>query len=428
MRRGPATSLLLALTLGLGSCAGPVAEAPESTVADPTVADDPVEWVPCGAIQCGNFTVPVDHLGGEQSAGVLTLRLFRRSSTTDNAPVLLLVGDRLNPDRVDATWGARALAERAELMLGTAARGFDVISVALRGSAEMPMPPGTEAIVGTLDVADDLELLRTEGLGSPRVRVLGWGDGATAVAAWVMRRPSAIGAAVLDSPADPAASLRTQSEAHIIASDAAADWAVKWCASHLSCPVNATPANTLELLDARIDDGSAPEGITRASLARAAEVALAGGSPNSLWNAITEAADRRGDRLAGLAGRPPSEADVRSLCRDTGSDLARTLVTLHGAARPKYFTVGPVAERLVLCLSSTAPARPLGQVEENPGAVGAPVMVTGSASDPVRPASIMRAMAERNKWKWEPSPAVRHLVVGREEVPTSAAMAHLRGD
>lgn len=428
MRRGPATFFLAALAVGLVACAGPVSAPPEETIADPTVADEPVEWAPCGAIQCGTFTVPVDHAGGEQSAGVLGLQLFRRPSATANAPILLLVGDRLSPDVVDATWGARALAERAELTLGTAVRGFEVISVALRGSAEMPMPAGTEGIVGTLDVADDLELLRTEGLGSPRVRVLAWGDGATAVAAWVMRRPSGIEAAVLDSPADPASSLRTQTEARIITADAAATWAVKWCASHLACPVNATPANTVDLLDARIDDGSAPEGVTRASLARAAEAALAAGSPNSLWNAITEAADRRGDLLAGLAGRPPSEADVRPLCRDTGADLALTLVALHEAARPTYFTVGSVAERLAVCVSSTAPARALGEVEENPSAVGASVMVTGSASDPVSPASIMRAMAKRNKWTWKPSPAVRHLVVGREEVPTTAAMAHLRGD
>lgn len=428
MRRGPALFLLLALTLGSAACAGPAAEPPDDTVADPTVTDEPVTWQPCGSIQCGAFTVPVDHAGGEEAAGVLDLRLFRRPSATGNAPILLLVGDRPGSDLVDDTWGARALAERAELILGREARNFDVVSVALRGSAETPMPAGAEAIVGTLDVADDLELLRTEGLGSPRVRVLAWGDGATAVAAWAMKRPSAIEAAVLDSPADPAASLRTQTEARILAADAAADWAVKWCASHLACPVNATPANTVDLLDERFDEGSAPEGITRAALARAAEKALADGSPNILWNAITEAADRRGDLLAGLAGRPPSDADVRSLCRDTGADLARTLVALHDAARPTYFTVGSAAERLAKCTTSTSPSRPLGEVEEDSAAVGAAVMVTGSASDPVNPASVMRAMAKRNKWVWKPSPAVRHLVVGREEVPTTAAMEHLRGD
>lgn len=403
-------------------------EPSEETVADPTVTDEPVVWQPCGSIQCGTFTVPVDHEGGEKTAGVLDLRLFRRPVTDAGAPVLILVGDRTSTDAVDTTWGARALAERVDLVLGPAARDFDVVSVALRGSADMPMPPGTTAFTGTLDVADDLELLRREGLGLPRVRVMSWGDGATAVAAWVMRRPSVIESAVLDSPADPAVSLTAQTEARITTSDAAAEWAVKWCASHLACPVNATPANTLDLLDQRIADGSAPEGITVAAIARAAEAALSAGNPNALWTAITEAADRRGDLLAGLAGRPATGPDVQHLCRDTGAETARALSALWVASEPRYFPVGSSAERLAVCAGLDMPARPIGEVVENPATVGADVLVTASSSDPVAPASIMRAMAKRNEWAWKPSPAVRHLVVGREEVPTTIAMQHLRGD
>lgn len=427
MRRWSAPFFLVCALVAASCSSGDVAPAPE-TVADPTVTDDPVTWTPCGSVECGAFTVPVDHVGGEATAGVIDLALFRRRAQVDAAPVLLLVGDRSRTDAIDETWGARALAERADLVLGPMARSFDVVSVALRGSAEMPVPFDFASMVGSLDVADDLELLRGEGLQLERVKVLAWGDGATAVAAWAMRHPTSIESAVLDSPADPAAPLADQTEAQLLAADAAADWAVRWCASHLSCPVNATPANTVQLLNQRIDEGTASEGITDAVVARAAETALSAGNPNQLWHAITEAADRRGDLLAGLAGPSPAIADVRPLCRDTGLETARALLALHDAARPVYFAVGSSRQRLKFCSDMPEAARPIGAVPENPGVVGARVMVTGSASDPVRPASIMKAMAKRNKWTWKPSPAVRHLVVGREEVPTAAAMEHLLQD
>lgn len=427
MRRRSAASLLIVVALAAGCTSGETAS-PDESVVDPTVTDDPVEWTPCGSVECGSFTVPVDHAGGETAAGVLDLGLFRRRSSAADAPVLLLVGDRSRTDAVDGKWGARALAERADLVLGSGARSFDIVSVALRGSAEMPVPFGFASMVGTLDVADDLELLRREGLGLDRVKVLAWGDGATAVAAWAMQHPSSIESAVLDSPADPATALADQTEAQLLASDAAADWAVRWCASHLACPVNATPANTVELLDQRIEEGSAPEGISHAVLARAAENALSSGSPNQLWNAITEAANRRGDLLAGLAGPSPAIADVRPLCRDTGLEGARALLALHDAARPAYFAVGSQRQRLTFCADMPEPARPIGTLVEKPAVVGARILVTGSSVDPVRPASIMKAMAKRNKWTWKPAPAMRHLVVGRESVPTAAAMAHLAGD
>lgn len=425
MRRRSSIFFLTALVLATSGCAQRDAVAPDESVVDPTVTDDPVAWTPCGAIECGSFTVPADHLGGESTAGVLDLHLFRRRSVVTDAPVLLLVGDRSPTAAIDARWGARALAERADLVLGSQARSFDIVSVALRGSAEMQVPAEVASMVGTLDVADDLELLRREGLGLDRVRVLAWGDGATAVAAWAMQHPSSIESAVLDSPADPATSLADQTEAQLLASDAAADWAVRWCASHLACPVNATPANTIELLDQRIEEGTASEGISHAVLARAAENALSSGSPNQLWNAITEAADRRGDLLAGLAGPSRAIEDARSLCRDVEPAGVKDLLALHDAARPAYFAVGSQRESLSLCVGTSEPARPIGSITENSAVVGARILVTGSAIDPVRPASIMKAMAKRNKWTWKPTPAMRHLVVGREDVPTAAAMDHL---
>ena len=392
---------------------------------DPTTVDEPVTWRPCGEVECGDFVVPVDHVGGEATAGLATLKLFRKRALIEDAPILLLVGDRSSSGQVDAKWGARALAERSALILGNSAQQFDVISVALRGSAEMVLPFGFPAVVGTLDIADDLELLRAEGLGVRNVRVLAWGRGATAVAAWKMRHPSSVSAMVLDSPSDPARSLLEQTDAQIETSEKAAEWAVRWCASHLSCPVNAMPTNKIQLLQQYIKEGTASAGVTDAVVARAAEVALSEGKPNDFWRAIAEAAERRGEALLSLAGVSPALADVRPLCRDVGQALARDMVARYEAAKPRYFSVGTHLQKLYYCLDITEPDRAIGAVVQQEGVKNSRALIVGSSVDPVWASSVGRTMAKRNGWTWKSVPTMRHHVIGHERAITQQAMTFL---
>ena len=418
-RLGGLVAILLIVT-GCASAADDVAE-----VVDPTSSDEPVAWIDCGNIECGRFTVPLDHQAGETS-GVTDLVVYRRRGREGSTP-LLLVGPRERPVLGETRWSARVLAERAELMLGREVNNYDVIAVALRGSHEMPMPDGAQAFVGALDVADDLELLRREGLGVDRVRALGWGDGATAVTAWVVQRPGSVTSVVIDSPVDPTSALAAQEDERVLASASAAERAVRWCASHLSCPVNASPTDNIELLLERIDQGNAPDGVNEAVLARAADVALSAGRPNDLWRAISEAAARRGDVMAGLAGPTLSVADAAATCRDAGA-AAPKLLSRHSAERGRYFTVGARREMLALCSGGAWGDRGLGSLAVARAARKLPVLVMASRTDPVVPATVARALAEKFEWSWRSANSSRHLVVGLDRASTRAAMAHLSGD
>lgn len=421
MRRRPWT--LLATVLVLAACSPSVDDAVE--VIDPTTSDDPVAWVSCGNVDCGRLTVPVDHQVGE-SAGVTDLVVYRRKGRNGSSP-LVLVGPRVRPHFGETRWSAKSLAERAELLLGSVANDHDVISVALRGSHDMVMPTGAEAYVGALDVADDLDLLRREGLGVTSVRVIGWGDGATAVAAWAMQRPGSITSAVLDSPVDPGRDLVEQEKLRLETTNAAAERAVRWCASHLSCPVNASPTDNIELLTERIDQGNAPDGVSKTVLSRAADVALSDGKPNDLWRAISEAAARRGDVMAGLAGPTLTTVDAAQTCRDVGPN-APSLSALHAGEKVRYFVVGSRREMLSMCGEATDAGRPLGSVQPARATKGLSVLVTASVTDPVVPARAARLMAERLGWTWRAAVPSRHLVVGVDRASTRAATEHLSGD
>lgn len=414
---------LLAFVVVLAACASPGDDALDEI--DPTSSDDPVAWVACGDIECGRLTVPVDHTVGEAS-GATDLVVYRRKGRSGSAP-LLLVGPRVRPHLGETRWGARSLAERAELLLGPMVNDYDVVTVALRGSHDMTMPEGTEKFVGSLDIADDLELLRREGLGVSAVRVVGWGEGATAVAAWAMQRPGAIRSAVLDSPSDPSRNLVEQEEARVEVATAAAERAVRWCASHLSCPENASPTDSINLLMERMDQGNAPDGVSLVVLARAADAALSEGKPNDLWRGISEAAARRGDVMAGLAGPTLGVSDAAPACRDAG-DRSTSLLAAHAGAQVRYFTVGSRRETLALCVGGDWGDRALGAVQPARAAEDLRVLVTASSADPVVPASVARAMAKRLGWTWRGAAPARHLVVGLDRASTRAATEHLADD
>jgi pimeloyl-ACP methyl ester carboxylesterase len=154
------------------------------------------------------------------------------------------------PDREYGS-DARTLAEKAVLTFGTAITKFNVISVAPRGAADAAMPAGSDTAIGTLDMVDDLEAVRSA-VHVKKVSIMGWGSGATVATAWIMQNPSVVQAAVLDSPIDPSTSLVKQSQKNIAATALGVETAMKWCASHLACPMNANVAQELQMLKTNI--------------------------------------------------------------------------------------------------------------------------------------------------------------------------------
>ena len=389
-----------------------------SSVASAPASD--ITWLPCGDIECGQIQIPIDHSAA--SSEKFTLGLYRRTSSVSNdARTLILVPDK--------KWSASArdMVEAAVLTYGPRINSFNVVAVAPRGSAASVLPTGAEHNVGTLDIVDDLDMVR-RALGQEKVSVIGWGTGATAVTAWVMQRPRDFYSAVVDSPLDPSVSPVKQIRQNIAASELGVLTAVKWCASHLSCTINANVATGLNLLKTDMRLGRVPADVTNEVIARAAEHALADGNPGVLFDAIAQVMVGSSVRLQALAGVALVQADAYSKCADVSQADAVSIVQAYEAMSDQYFRLGNTAQLYGFCSAIPAAVRPLGVVKPSAITSEAKVLVTIARGDQMNAPVNAREMAKRLGWKYQSVFANRHLVVGIDRAITQTVMDFLSGE
>ena len=418
MSRGRSRSVLGMLLCVLVASVAACSSGDVSSVASAPASD--ITWLPCGDIECGQIQIPVDHSAA--SSEKFTLGLYRRTSSVSNdARTLILV-----PDKKWST-SARDMVEAAVLTYGPRINSFNVVAVAPRGSAESVLPTGAEHNVGTLDIVDDLDMVR-RALGQEKVSVIGWGTGATAVTAWVMQRPRDFYSAVVDSPIDPSVSSVKQIRQNIAASELGVLTAVKWCASHLSCTINANVATGLNLLKTDMRLGRVPADVTNEVIARAAEHALADGNPGVFFNAIAQVMLGTSVRLQALAGVALVQADANSKCADVSQADAVSMVQAYEAMSDQYFRLGNTAQLYGFCSAIPAAVRPLGAVKPSAIASEAKVLVTIARGDQMNAPVNAREMAKRMRWKYQSVFANRHLVVGIDRAITQTVMDFLSGE
>ena len=418
MSRGRSRSVLGMLLCVLVASVAACSSEEVSSVASAPASD--ITWLPCGDIECGQIQIPVDH--ATASSEKFTLGLYRRTSSVSNdARTLILV-----PDKKWST-SARDMVEEAVLTYGPRINSFNVVAVAPRGSAASVLPTGAEHNVGTLDIVDDLDMVR-RALGQEKVSVIGWGTGATAVTAWVMQRPRDFYSAVVDSPLDPSVSSVKQIRQNIAASELGVLTAVKWCASHLSCTINANVATGLNLLKTDMRLGRVPADVTNEVIARAAEHALADGNPGVFFNAIAQVMLGSSVRLQALAGVALVQADAYSKCADVSQADAVSIVQAYEAMSDQYFRLGNTAQLYGFCSAIPAAVRPLGVVKPSAIASEAKVLVTIARGDQMNAPVNAREMAKRLGWKYQSVFANRHLVVGIDRAMTQTAMDFLSGE
>jgi pimeloyl-ACP methyl ester carboxylesterase len=381
------------------------------------ITTNEITWLPCGPIECGKILVPITK--GLNGSKTFSLSLYRRKATSGPSPrTLLLLPDReYGPD-------ARTLSEKAPLTFGTAITKFNVISIAPRGAIDAVMPVGNETNIGTLDMADDVEAVRAA-LNIKKVSIMGWGSGATAATALIMQNPTTVQAAVLDTPIDPTTSLVKQAPQHIAATKLGVETAMRWCASHLSCPMNANVAKGLDLLKTKIRLARVDPSITFASVARAATRTIVDGHTQELFAAITAANSGDSKPLLTLAGTAPIAVNAYGRCADVSRADAKRIATAHAAVKPYKFTIGSEAALYAFCAELTESARPLGSLKPAALATGARVLVNIARGDQVTAPSVARAMAKKMKWTYKSVYANRHLVVGHDNATTVAAMKFL---
>mgnify|MGYP003839442543 FL=1 len=418
MSRGRSRSVLGMLLCVLVASVAACSSGDVSSVASAPASD--ITWLPCGDIECGQIQIPVDNSAA--SSEKFTLGLYRRTSSVSNdARTLILV-----PDKKWST-SARDMVEAAVLTYGPRINSFNVVAVAPRGSAESVLPTGAEHNVGTLDIVDDLDMVR-RALGQEKVSVIGWGTGATAVTAWVMQRPRDFYSAVVDSPIDPSVSSVKQIRQNIAASELGVLTAVKWCASHLSCTINANVATGLNLLKTDMRLGRVPADVTNEVIARAAEHALADGNPGVFFNAIAQVMLGTSVRLQALAGVALVQADANSKCADVSQADAVSMVQAYEAMSDQYFRLGNTAQLYGFCSAIPAAVRPLGAVKPSAIASEAKVLVTIARGDQMNAPVNAREMAKRLGWKYQSVFANRHLVVGIDRAITQTVMDFLSGE
>ncbi len=418
MSRGRSRSVLGMLLCVLVASVAACSSEEVSSVASAPASD--ITWLPCGDIECGQIQIPIDHSAA--SSEKFTLGLYRRtSSVSDDARTLILV-----PDKKWST-SARDMVEAAVLTYGPRINSFNVVAVAPRGSAASVLPTGAEHNVGTLDIVDDLDMVR-RALGQEKVSVIGWGTSATAVTAWVMQRPRDFYSAVVDSPLDPSVSPVKQIRQNIAAGELGVLTAVKWCASHLSCTINANVATGLNLLKTDMRLGRVPADVTNEVIARAAEHALADGNPGVFFNAIAQVMLGSSVRLQALAGVALVQADAYSKCADVSQADAVSIVQAYEAMSDQYFRLGNTAQLYGFCSAIPAPVRPLGVVKPSAITSEAKVLVTIARGDQMNAPVNAREMAKRLGWKYQSVFANRHLVVGIDRAITQTVMDFLSGE
>ena len=418
MSRGRSRSVLGMLLCVLVASVAACSSEEVSSVASAPASD--ITWLPCGDIECGQIQIPVDHSAA--SSEKFTLGLYRRTSSVSNdARTLILV-----PDKKWST-SARDMVEAAVLTYGPRINSFNVVAVAPRGSAASVLPTGAEHNVGTLDIVDDLDMVR-RALGQEKVSVIGWGTSATAVTAWVMQRPRDFYSAVVDSPLDPSVSPVKQIRQNIATGELGVLTAVKWCASHLSCTINANVATGLNLLKTDMRLGRVPADVTNEVIARAAEHALVDGNPGVFFNAIAQVMLGSSVRLQALAGVALVQADAYSKCADVSQADAVSIVQAYEAMSDQYFRLGNTAQLYGFCSAIPAAVRPLGVVKPSAITSEAKVLVTIARGDQMNAPVNAREMAKRLGWKYQSVFANRHLVVGIDRAITQTVMDFLSGE
>ena len=378
-----------------------------------------VEWLPCGVIECARIDVPLNP--SDVEGATTKVSVYRRVSTRKSAPVLFLLPDRRYGDN------ARDSVEYAPLHLGSQSRDYTLIAISARGTADSPVVISDVNVLSSLDEMDDVVAVQ-KALNIKKAAVMGWGTGATTATALVMTFPSRVAAAVLDSPQDPAVSMVRQAERQLESMKLAVETAMRWCASHLSCPSNANVAKALSLFKTNLRLGRLGEGVDFDTIARAATTAIANGDPQSLFVAINKASDGDGAQLLALAGPLPTPDSSLAACANVSTSAAGRISSIfaaHAAKKNRHFYMGSEAATYGFCAGLPATQRPIGSVVPDEKAKDVPVFVSIGRGDPVVPPYVPRTMAKRMGWTYKSVYANRHLVIGKDQAITQTAFEFL---
>jgi pimeloyl-ACP methyl ester carboxylesterase len=403
--------------LSLGACSTSPSTTTEVVETTSTV---PAYWQPCGDIECAEVEVPVDY--SSPDGATMSLAVYRRVGTQNPAaaPVIMVP---------DSRWGdnARELLELAPSHLGSAWTAQTLISISRRGSDASPMPGGSEHLVSTRDVARDIEVVR-DSLNLDAITAMGWGTGATALAVLAMENPSSLSSMVLDSPVHPSMSAQDRASSQIAANNAVVEEAMRWCVSHISCPLQANFAREFNLFRTNTRLGIVDPAVNSVVVARAARNAFAIGDPQAFFTGITQATVGDATALLTTAGEGAVPSEVHAVCADEtlggAQQMAQQLASNH-ADVSRFFSLGDDHLVYAQCAQLPEAVHPLEGLSSHSETNKVKSLVIVAENNPVVAGSMSAALAQQFSWKTYAVPLWRHLVVGYDDTATQRALEFL---
>jgi pimeloyl-ACP methyl ester carboxylesterase len=457
--------VLVAVTVVLAACGGadrtasstattlnpavrlspPAATASTTTTTTPVA---PVTWSPCGSLQCGSVTVPLDY--GRPDGPTIQIAVARHPAEVPSERIGSLV---INPGGPGGS-GINDLPNELSALDPAVLDRFDIVSFDPRGvdrsspvtcsggtgpsptPSASPPQPGIDPVpttatarqallsndqafatqcqhysgtilpfVGTVDTARDLDRIRAA-VGDATLTYIGHSYGTLLGATYAELFPTHVRAMVLDGAIDPASTTTAYATEQAMSLESALGSFFTWCLGNASCPWRPVGDPTTALLGLVQDTRTRPlsaDGGT-AGPAEVYDALLAGLESQSSWptlaTALAAAEDGNGAPVLAMTNRyetggSPNAAEAEQAidCLDHPVDRNPAsyvgLASSIGQSAPVF---GPLlAWGLLGCATWPAlPTRSPGPASD-PGAP--PILVVGTTGDPVTPYAWAVALA-----------------------------------
>jgi pimeloyl-ACP methyl ester carboxylesterase len=454
-RRAALVSVMAALVAGCSATgsagptrlAGPnpavqLTPAAPTTTTQPPLPVTPVQWQPCGALQCGSVTAPLDYV--HPNGATIQIAMARHPAVVPSERIGSVV---INPGGPGGS-GIDDLPNELSVLPAGVVDRFDVISFDPRGvqrsspvsctsgsnsSSGGPDPnpvPATPAqqqqllqsdqqyasacqqasgtvlpFVGSVDAARDLDRIR-QAVGDAGLTFIGHSYGTLLGATYAELFPTHVRAMVLDGAIDPA--LTTQQ--YLVDQSNSLEAELKsffaWCASS-GCawrPAGDPTAALLALIRRAADQPLPAGGGTAAGPGTIYSTLLAGLLSQSSWptlaGALASAAAGNGSAASSISGRYDrggssngADAERAIDCLDHPTDRnPSTYAALAGAVGQTAPVFGPLlAWGLLTC--ATWPALPTRTPAPALDVGAPPILVVGTTGDPVTPYKWAQALA-----------------------------------
>ena len=445
-----AVAALLAGCASAGRAAGPAGGTVDpavrlgpasSTTTVPPLPVTPVQWAPCGALQCGSVTVPLDyrHPDGatiqiavaRHPAEILSERIGSLvinpggpgGSGIDDLPNELSV---LSPDLLDrfdiVSFDPRGVGRSSPVTCTAAASGGGAAGGGGPGPSIDPVPTTPGAVqalvandrsfgaqcerdsgailpfVGTADSAQDLDRIRIA-LGDAQLTFVGHSYGTLLGATYSEDFPTRVRAMVLDGAIDPGLSTTQYATDQASSLEAELQAFFGWCVSDAACPWRPNGDPTAALLALIQQSRTTSLTVAGGSTAGPAEIynaLLAGLESQSSWptlaQALAQAGAGSGDTVTGMSGRYETGGSSNAATAEEAIDCLDhpvdrdpesfpALAASIGRTAPVF---GPLlAWGLLGCATwPVLPTRTPAPASD-PGAP--PILVVGTTGDPVTP-------------------------------------------